>query len=64
MMFGGQTDEHDFHRVGLTQEFAFEFLSMAGFRTARRVLEFGLFEDTSLLKFCGVPISLNIEAVK
>jgi predicted SAM-dependent methyltransferase len=64
MMFGGQTDEHDFHRVGLTQEFAFEYLALAGFRTARRVAEFGLFDDTSLLKFLGVPISLNIEAAK
>ncbi len=64
MMFGGQVDADDFHRVGLTHEFAIEYLARAGFRTARRVAEFGLFEDTSLLKFLGVPISLNIEAGK
>ena len=64
MMFGGQTDEHDFHRVGLTQEFAFSFLGGAGFSSARRVESFGLFDDTSTLKFGGVPISLNVEAIK
>jgi predicted SAM-dependent methyltransferase len=64
MMFGGQMDEHDFHRVGLTQEFAFSFLGAAGFRTARRVDTFGLFDDTSSLRFGGVLISLNVEAIK
>jgi predicted SAM-dependent methyltransferase len=64
MMFGGQQDEHDFHRIGLTEEFAFGYLGRAGFRSARRVQDFGLFDDTSSLQFMGVPISLNVEAVK
>lgn len=64
MMLGGQMDPYDFHKVGLTQEFAFSYLRGAGFTSARRVLSFGLFEDTSDLKFLGVPISLNIEATK
>jgi predicted SAM-dependent methyltransferase len=64
MMFGGQVDEHDFHKVGLTQEFALQYLAAAGFREAKRVETFGLFNDTSTLRFLGVLISLNLEAVK
>jgi predicted SAM-dependent methyltransferase len=64
MMFGGQMDAYDFHRIGLTEEFAFLYLRQAGFRSARRVANFGLFDDTSSKDFLGVPISLNVEAVK
>jgi predicted SAM-dependent methyltransferase len=62
MIYGGQVDGHDFHKVGLTWEFATEFLARAGFTRAKRVSDFGLFSDTSTLTFLGVPISLNIEA--
>lgn len=65
MMFGGQTDDYDFHYVGLNQEFLAHFLANAGFSAnMRRVASFGLFNDTSELKFKGVPISLNIIATK
>jgi predicted SAM-dependent methyltransferase len=64
MVFGGQMDEHDFHKVGLTEEFATIYLRQAGFRSAKRVGNFGLFDDTSSKEFMGVPISLNMEAVK
>ena len=64
MMFGGQMDEHDFHKVGLTEEFAFIYLRQAGFRTFKRVANFGLFDDTSSAEFLGVPISLNVEDIK
>jgi predicted SAM-dependent methyltransferase len=64
MIFGGQIDEHDFHRVGLTAEIAGSYLYTAGFTTVRRVADFGLFKDTSTLQFLGVPVSLNVEAVK
>ena len=64
MAFGGQVDEHDFHKVGLTEEFAYSYLRGAGFSSARRVANFGLFDDTSSLEFLGVPVSLNIEAIK
>ena len=30
----------------------------------RRVDDFGFFADTSLLKFAGIPISCNLEAMK
>jgi predicted SAM-dependent methyltransferase len=64
MILGGQMDAYDFHKVGLTQEFALQYLGAAGFTKARRVATFGLFPDTSELTFLGIPISLNIEAVK
>lgn len=63
-MFGGQMDDHDFHKVGLTREFAQQYLGKAGFKTLRRVREFGIFDDASSLKVGGVLISLNLEAVK
>ena len=62
MMFGGQMDAHDFHRVGLNEEFLRDFLRSAGFTDIRRVEDFGLFQDTSLATFNGIPISCNLEA--
>jgi len=64
MMFGGQIDPHDYHYVGLNWEFLGEYLWAAGFRNIERVQDFGVFDDTSTLKFGGVPISLNVKAVK
>lgn len=62
MMFGGQVDEHDFHHVGLNEEFLVDYLKAAGFGDMRRVDEFSLFEDTSAFRFKGIPISLNLVA--
>lgn len=62
--FGAQEDPHDFHKVGLTQDFLVEFLRRAGFARARRVQEFGLFDDFSSYRRFGVLISLNLEAYK
>lgn len=64
MMFGGQTNSADFHKVGLNFEFLKSLLEAAGFADIRRVPSFGLFNDTSIYKFRGVPISLNVNAVK
>jgi predicted SAM-dependent methyltransferase len=64
MMFGGQMDPADFHYVGLSEEFMAAFLKEAGFTDVRRVEEFGLFKDTSSLRFHGRPISLNVVARK
>jgi predicted SAM-dependent methyltransferase len=64
MMFGGRTTDYDVHYVGLTFEFLGEFLHHAGFRDIKRVPEFGLFQDTSSLRFASVLISLNVEARK
>lgn len=64
MMFGGQVEPYDYHKVGLSFEFFRSFLKDAGFRDIRRVQEFGLFDDTTNLKFKGVRISLNVIATK
>ena len=64
LMFGGQTDEHDFHYVGLDFDILCGYLRGAGFTGMERVGEFGLFEDDSTIKFEGQPISLNVVAYK
>jgi len=64
MMFGGQVDDFDVHYMGWCQEFLFEHLQMAGFSEGKRVEVFGLFEDTSNYKPYGIPISLNVIAIK
>lgn len=64
MMFGGQTDEHDYHKVGLTWEFLCHFLAQAGFEYVSRVSEHRLFNDTNSLRFAGRLISLNVVAHK
>lgn len=64
MMFGGHVDAHDYHLVGLNQEFLAGFLNAAGFHTVQRVLRHGLFTDTSDMVVAGTPISLNLNALK
>jgi predicted SAM-dependent methyltransferase len=64
MMFGGQLDAYDFHYVGLNGEFLSSFLGQAGFKQAYRVPAFDIFKDTSATVFAGVPISVNMVAVR
>jgi predicted SAM-dependent methyltransferase len=65
MIFGGHLDEHDYHFVGLNEEFLVDFLLSAGFTDLRRVMgPFGLFRDTSAMLFKDVPISLNVTCRK
>lgn len=64
MMFGGHIDEYDYHKVGLNLEFLGGVLNQAGYENIERVTSFGLFQDASELIFCGVPISLNLQAKK
>jgi len=64
MMFGNQSDAHDFHYVGLWQGFLADLLGEAGFRAVYRVERFGLFRDDSETRVNDVLISLNVVAVK
>ncbi len=64
MLFGGHIDQHDYHLVGFNEEFLACFLSRAGFAHPRRVSGFDLFNDTSAMRFKGIPISLNVIATK
>lgn len=60
MMFGGQCDEFDFHRIGLTYGFLDDYLRDAGFSSWEHVESFGLFGDTSEVRFDGHRVSLNL----
>lgn len=64
MMFGDQTDAHDFHYVGFNFELLSGLLKAAGFDLVQRVARFGLFEDTSNYAPYGQLISLNLIARK
>jgi len=65
MMFGAQSDAHDFHYIGLNFEFLSEFLASAGFSGIERIRSFDLFDDMSEFAPIGqVPISLNVAAYK
>jgi predicted SAM-dependent methyltransferase len=64
MMFGGQIDDTDFHRIGFDLEILGVHLHLAGFEGIRRVPSFNLFQDSSVQDFHGIPISLNVEAGK
>lgn len=60
MMFGGQVDEHDFHRIGLNFDFMCAYLRDAGFLLIEHVESFGMFTDTSELRVHGHLVSLNL----
>ncbi|MBF0127950.1 MAG: methyltransferase domain-containing protein [Magnetococcales bacterium] len=65
MMFGGQMDREDFHYIGFNYPILEVYLRDAGFRAVQRVDFFGLFDDSSTLTpYFGLPISLNVRALK
>jgi predicted SAM-dependent methyltransferase len=64
MMFGGQADDHDFHYAGYDAALLAHLMKQAGFVEIARVSEFGVADDTSRMRFFGVPISLNLSARK
>lgn len=64
MMFGAHTDQHDYHYTGLSPDILKHFLAEAGFTNAKRVKEFGIFKDTSILQYNGTYISLNVIVTK
>ena len=64
MIFGGHTDQYDYHAVGLNLEFLVSYLTEAGFTRCRNVSGFGMFGDTSDLTFHNIPISVNIVCEK
>lgn len=64
MMFGGHADNNDYHKVGFNEELLSYYLEKADFINYKKVVEFGIFQDTSSLKFKGELISLNSVAYK
>ena len=64
MMFGGQVDAYDYHKVGLIEDFLANYFSKAKFSNWKRVEEFSIFEDASSMRIGGHLISLNMIAIK
>ncbi len=60
VIYGGQTDAHDFHHIGFTFDFMVDMLRDAGFESVEHVESLGLFEDMSNLGFHGQQVSLNL----
>jgi len=64
MLYGGQSDAFDYHKAGFNLQILTWYLEQVGFKSVRRVPSFNLFKDTTVLDFGGVPISLNVIAMK
>ena len=64
MIFGGQTDEYDFHYFGYNFDLLSNLLKKNGFKDVERVQKFSIFDDTSNYAPYGEPISLNLIAIK
>ncbi|BAZ04158.1 class I SAM-dependent methyltransferase [Calothrix sp. NIES-3974] len=64
MMFGGQTNEYDVHKVGFDPEILALYLEEVGFCEYTQVQEFGLFNDCSSMRVLDTLISLNMIATK
>ena len=63
VIYGGQTNEYDYHKSMFTEELLAVDLREAGFCDPVRVLgDFGIFSDTSSYVLNGRPISLNMVA--
>jgi predicted SAM-dependent methyltransferase len=64
IIFGGQTNQYDVHKVGFDYEILCLYLNEVGFERAQRVDTFNLFNDCSGLQLMGNLISLNVIATK
>jgi predicted SAM-dependent methyltransferase len=64
IIFGGQTNQYDVHKVGFDIDILSLYLSEAGFESYEQVSEFGLFNDCSSLRLLDTLISLNVVANK
>ena len=64
MLLGGHVDSYDYHQSLFNEEILVYFLEMAGYRNVCRSQEFGLFDDTSSMRYKGELISLNLIAIK
>lgn len=64
IMFGGQVDEYDVHKVGFDADILAMYLEEVGFSHYEQVTQFGLFNDCSTIKILDTFISLNVIATK
>ncbi|AFY61285.1 methyltransferase domain-containing protein [Synechococcus sp. PCC 6312] len=64
IMFGGQINEYDIHKVGFDFDILAMYLNEAGFTEIEQVSTFDLFNDCSGLRILDTLISLNVIATK
>lgn len=64
VMFGGQINAYDVHKVGFDVDTLGLYLVEAGFGGYEKVSEFNLFNDCSSLRILDTLISLNVVATK
>jgi predicted SAM-dependent methyltransferase len=64
IIFGGQTNIYDVHKVGFDFEILAVCLEQVGFSEYEQVSEFNLFKDCSTIRILDTLISLNVIAVK
>lgn len=65
MMLGGQTTEHDTHRVGFDEQLLRNYLRAVGFSSISRIERFGVFDDDcSDVAVNGHNISINLIATR
>ncbi len=64
IMFGGQINQYDIHKVGFDYDILAMYLNEAGFSELERVTAFNLFQDCSGLRILDSPISLNVIVTK
>ena len=62
IMYGGQHNVFDFHKIGFFYEFMARLLAAADFCEIERVESLDIFEDASKLRVFGELISLNVRA--
>ena len=61
IMFGGQADDTDFHCIGFDLEILGVHLTWPALRISAASRAF---QDSRILDFYGIPISLNVEERK
>jgi predicted SAM-dependent methyltransferase len=64
IIFGGQTNIYDVHKVGFDFEILALYLEEAGFQEYEQFSEFKIFNDCSSLRILDTLISLNVIAKK
>jgi predicted SAM-dependent methyltransferase len=64
IMFGGQVNQYDVHKVGFDFDVLGLYIAEVGFQDYEAVSEFGLFQDCSSLRLLDTLISLNVIATK
>lgn len=64
IMFGGNMNQYDVHKVGFDVDTLALYLAESGFDDMELEEEFGLFKDSSSIRINGQLISLNVVALK